>query len=110
LRNNGDTATAVLVAEEALDHLANGGHMPPDDFAEFHVELMAERAAALEEIAEELSQVGARRRARWRPRPPSLRTGPAPARLRLLLIAITLAVAGWTAGRILAAVWVQMVR
>ncbi|MFG2775034.1 hypothetical protein [Streptomyces sp. NPDC048350] len=103
LRHNGDTAAAVLVAEEALDHLANGGQMPPEDFAEFHVELMAERAAALGEIAQKRSRVRERRR----PRPFPLR--PAPARLRPLLLAITLVVTGWTVGRILA-FWIQLGR
>jgi hypothetical protein len=110
LRHNGDTATAVLVAEEALEHLGDGGQMPPEVFVEFHVALIAERAAALGEIDEELSRVRDRRRRRRRPRrphPTSLRTVTVPA--RLILVAIALAAAGWAVGR-LTAVWFQMGR
>jgi hypothetical protein len=110
LRHNGDTAAAVLVAEEALEHLGDGGQMPPEVFAEFHVALIAERAAALEEIDEELSRVRDRRRGRRRPRrlhPWSLRTVPVPA--RLMLVAIALVAVGWAVGR-LTAVWFQMGR
>lgn len=99
LRLNGDTAGAVLAAEEALGHLVDGGQMPPHVFAELYVELFAERASALEELAESLSHERQRPRGQRRlSRPRLLGHGRVRTLARGVLFAALAAIAGWVAG------------
>lgn len=105
----GEPARALVTLHEALKNLPAEGEMPPHVYAELHVQLLADRSAALSAVAEEVyrgrSVHGTGRRPRWRPR---ARTGRLAAVVSAVLAVAVLAAAGRWAARHFAGAWTSL--